>query len=190
MPSTPYHHGSLPAALLDAAEAILARDGPDALTLRGAARAAGVSHAAPAHHFGDLTGLMSELAAIGYGRFAAHLAAAANAAPPDARERMIAMGRAYVAFAREHHNMFRLMFRAERLDRARPALEAASKGAFAVLRDAVNRRGDGAGIDPLAEAIGSWSLVHGFAMLLIDRQLPPSRGWEELLDAVLRTRRG
>ena len=61
---TPYHHGDLREALLKAAERVLERDGLAGLTLRAVAREAGVSHAAPTHHFGDLTGLLSELAAI------------------------------------------------------------------------------------------------------------------------------
>ena len=69
----PYHHGALRDALLQAAERVLERDGLAGLTLRAVAREAGVSHAAPTHHFGDLTGLLSELAAIGYRMF--------NAAP-------------------------------------------------------------------------------------------------------------
>src|SRR5262252_8981675 len=63
---TPYHHGALRDALLQAAERVLERDGLAGLTLRAVAREAGVSHAAPTHHFGDLTGLVSELAAIGF----------------------------------------------------------------------------------------------------------------------------
>ena len=63
---TPYHHGALRDALLAAAERVLERDGLAGLTLRAVAREAGVSHAAPTHHFGDLTGLVSELAAIGF----------------------------------------------------------------------------------------------------------------------------
>ena len=66
---TPYHHGDLHDALLAAAERVLERDGLPGLTLRAVAREAGVSHAAPTHHFGDLTGLLSELAAIGFRRF-------------------------------------------------------------------------------------------------------------------------
>jgi hypothetical protein len=62
----PYHHGALRDALLLAAERVLERDGLAGLTLRAVAREAGVSHAAPTHHFGDLTGLVSELAAIGF----------------------------------------------------------------------------------------------------------------------------
>src|SRR5579875_3424668 len=111
-----YHHGDLRNALLAAAEAILEREGLNGLTLRAVARAGGVSHAAPAHHFGDLTGLLSELAAAGFRRLAERFdaAMAASGAEPDAR--LAAMGRAYVAFARAHPGLFTLMFRSERLD--------------------------------------------------------------------------
>src|SRR5947207_13010795 len=68
-----YHHGDLHDALLKAAETVLERDGVQGLTLRAAAREAGVSHAAPTHHFGDMTGLLSALAAVGFRRFAAAL---------------------------------------------------------------------------------------------------------------------
>src|SRR5437588_11843429 len=73
---TPYHHGALRNALLEAAERVLERDGLAGLTLRAVAREAGVSHAAPTHHFGDLTGLVSELAAIGFRQFNAAMAVA------------------------------------------------------------------------------------------------------------------
>src|SRR5436309_9989055 len=76
--NTPYHHGALHDALLKAAERVLERDGLGGLTLRAVAREAGVSHAAPTHHFGDLTGLLSELAAIGYRMFNAAMVAANN----------------------------------------------------------------------------------------------------------------
>src|SRR5437763_15252056 len=72
----PYHHGALRDALLQAAERVLERDGLGGLTLRAVAREAGVSHAAPTHHFGDLTGLLSELAAIGFRQFNAAMAQA------------------------------------------------------------------------------------------------------------------
>src|SRR5438309_8434092 len=81
---TPYHHGALRDALLQAAERVLERDGLAGLTLRAVAREAGVSHAAPTHHFGDLTGLVSELAAIGFRQFNATMEAAratGNAGP-------------------------------------------------------------------------------------------------------------
>lgn len=172
----PYHHGDLRAALLSHAEAILERDGIQALTLRAAARAAGVSHAAPTNHFGDLTGLLSELAAVGYRRFAAQLSAAMAAAGPDPTARLRAQGRAYVDFARTHPGMFVLMFRSERLDAERPALRDAIATARNVLRSGIADRASGPPPSPMrAAAMGTalWSLVHGFAMLLVDGRLQP-----------------
>src|SRR5450432_4625377 len=92
----PYHHGALRDALLKAAERVLERDGLSGLTLRAVAREAGVSHAAPTHHFGDLTGLLSELAAIGFRQFNAAMAAA-NSAGPSLAEKALARAKAYVA---------------------------------------------------------------------------------------------
>src|ERR1700738_4987494 len=97
----PYHHGALRNALLEAAERVLERDGLSGLTLRAVAREAGVSHAAPTHHFGDLTVLVSDLAAIGFRQFSA---AMAFAGPSGATlpEKGMASARAYVAYAQAH----------------------------------------------------------------------------------------
>lgn len=192
-PPRPYHHGDLRAALLRVAEEILERDGIQALTLRAAARAAGVSHAAPANHFGDLTGLLSDLAAQGYERFGHVLAAAMEAAGADPEARMAAMGTAYVAFARAHPGLFTLMFRSERLDMTRHSLKQAADAARQALRDAVLRRA-GATLTPAqiaARAAAYWSLVHGFAVLLLDGRLDglrnamPDQRPETLLAAML-----
>src|SRR5690242_3920257 len=92
---SPYHHGALRDALLQAAEKVLERDGLPGLTLRAVAREAGVSHAAPTHHFGDLTGLLSELAAIGFRQFNAAMAGSCGAdVPPN--EQSMARAKAYV----------------------------------------------------------------------------------------------
>src|ERR1700749_866010 len=111
---TPYHHGALRDALLQAAERVLERDGLAGLTLRAVAREAGVSHAAPTHHFGDLTGLLSELAAIGFRQFNAAMAAA-GASSTVPLQQAAARARAYVAYAQAHPGMYGLMFRTERL---------------------------------------------------------------------------
>src|SRR6266849_6950093 len=113
---TPYHHGALHDALLEAAERVLERDGLAGLTLRAVAREAGVSHAAPTHHFGDLTGLVSELAAIGFRQFNAAMMAAGAAGGPSLMEKAMARAKAYVAYAQAHPGMYGLMFRTERLD--------------------------------------------------------------------------
>src|ERR1700761_9662742 len=97
----PYHHGALRDALLQAAERVLERDGLQGLTLRAVAREAGGSHAAPTHHFGDLTGLLSELAAIGFRQFNAAMAAAGSSGPA-ALDKALAKAKAYVGYARAH----------------------------------------------------------------------------------------
>jgi AcrR family transcriptional regulator len=183
-----YHHGALREALLQSAEAILDREGVGALTLRAAARAAGVSHAAPAHHFGDLTGLLTALAAAGFARLRARLQAGIDAAGPDADARLIALGRFYVGFARAYPGLFQLMFRSERLDWSSPELVAAGEAAFALLTG--DEPGDRAHAANLVVAMSRWSLVHGLATLLIDGRVVPFAqkarvDTEQLIDRVI-----
>ena len=135
----PYHHGALDQALLTAAEVVLEREGLQGLTLRAVAREAGVSHAAPTHHFGDLTGLLSELAAIGFRRFNAAMAEA-GAIDGTPLQRGMARAKAYVAYARAKPGMYGLMFRTERLDMNRPALREAADASFAGLAGSIAAR--------------------------------------------------
>ncbi|MBL6454843.1 TetR/AcrR family transcriptional regulator [Belnapia sp. T6] len=175
-----YHHGALRPALLDAAETLLEEAGPDGLSLRAIARAAGVSHAAPAHHFGDLRGLLTALATEGFTRFGAALEAAAAGSADPLRD----LGRAYVRFARVHPGLFQLMFRSPLLQGEDAALRAAMAGSFGTLaRIAAAAPPGPAG--RAAHPIGSWCLVHGFAMLLLDGRLPAEPGPDALLEAVL-----
>src|SRR5215468_719799 len=168
-----YHHGDLHDALLKAAETVLERDGVQGLTLRAAAREAGVSHAAPTHHFGDLTGLVSELAAMGFRRFNVAMASACSSTASP-MQRTQARVRAYVAYAQAHPGMYGLMFRTERLDYSRPSLHEAAEASFAGLAGAImaNRQEqitDGAlTLDQAAAIARAWSLVHGFTMLILD----------------------
>jgi len=187
----PYHHGDLRVALLAETERILEADGIGALTLRAAARGVGVSHAAPKNHFGDVAGLLSELAAIGFNRFSERLMRAVITAGREPRERAQALGRAYVAFAKAHPGLFLLMFRGERLDAARPALRDALEGLHEALSAAGSRRA-ALGARPTAEETARWSLVHGFALLLIDGRLAPALGGrpsardaDRLLEAII-----
>ncbi|WP_245615379.1 TetR-like C-terminal domain-containing protein [Muricoccus aerilatus] len=169
------------------------------MTLRATARAVGVSHAAPAGHFGDLTSLLSELAALGYRRFGVALMEAVDAAGGNPRVRMKAMGRAYVGFARKHPGLFALMYRSERLDFARPALRDAIANARGALRAAASARAPAEPLTPLqmaAQSTALWALVHGFAVLLIDGRLsgliaslPEEESADTLLEAVLATAR-
>src|ERR1700729_745916 len=132
---SPYHHGALHDALLEAAERVLEREGLAGLTLRAVAREAGVSHAAPTHHFGDLTGLVSELAAIGFRQFNDTMAAACSPDTPYPGKGM-ARAKASVAYAQAHPGMYGLMFRTERLDYSRPSLHEAAETSFSGLASA------------------------------------------------------
>jgi AcrR family transcriptional regulator len=185
----PYHHGDLRQALLTEAERILEQDGIQALTLRAAARAAGVSHTAPRNHFGDLTGLLSELAAEGHRRHAAALAQAMQAAGPDPRARLKVMGRGYVRFAAEHPGLFTLMFRSEQLDRSRPALRDAIAASRDALFEAVAAHAGAAPAAPVqaARVAAVWSMAHGYAVLMLDGRLRglPGADAASLFEAML-----
>lgn len=198
----PYHHGALHAALLRAAEQVLERDGLSGLTLRAVAREAGVSHAAPAHHFGDLTGLLSELAAIGFRQFNAAMAAADTSGPAPL-DKATARAKGYVAYARAHPGMYGLMFRTERLDMTRPSLHEAASASFAGLAGAIGASrqeqiaAEALSLDQAAAIARAWSLVHGFTTLLLDgrlrdilRRLPEGTDAEMLLEAMLRSTMG
>jgi AcrR family transcriptional regulator len=187
-------------ALLEAAERVLERDGLSGLTLRAVAREAGVSHAAPTHHFRDLTGLVSELAAIGFRQFNAAMAAAGAAAGASPIERAVARAKAYVAYAQAHPGMYGLMFRTERLDMTRPSLHEAASASFAGLAGAIGAsrheqiHEEALSLEQAAAIARAWSLVHGFTMLLLDgrltdilRRLPKGTDAETLLDAMLKS---
>ena len=193
----PYHHGALREALLLAAERVLERDGLAGLTLRVVAREAGVSHAAPTHHFGDLTGLVSELAAIGFRQFDAAMVAARNSETHPLMKGL-ANAKAYVAYALAHPGMYGIMFRTERLDYSRPSLHEAAESSFAGLAKAIGAMrqeqisGDTLTLDQAAAIARAWSMVHGFTMLLLDgrladilERLPKGTTSEQLLEAML-----
>jgi AcrR family transcriptional regulator len=196
---TPYHHGDLREALLQAAERVLERDGLAGLTLRAVAREAGVSHAAPTHHFGDLTGLISELAAIGFRMFNAAMNAAGESETLPMMKGL-ASAKAYVAYAQAHPGMYAVMFRSARLDYSRPSLHEASDAAFAGLTRGVGMSRQehiseqSLSLDQAAAIARAWSLVHGFTTLLLDgrlsdilSKLPEGTSADKLLDAMLRS---
>lgn len=160
-----YHHGGLRQAVLDAALDVIAAEGPGALSLRDLARRAGVSHAAPAHHFKDRTGLLTALATEGYGLLAEALAAA-----PELRER----GVRYVRFAIGHPAHFQVMFQPDLLRADDPDLLAAKERASAELRAGVAELTDVP--DARTAGIAAWSLAHGFATLLLTHNVTAALG--------------
>jgi AcrR family transcriptional regulator len=165
----PYHHGDLRRAILAAAIEAIQRDGVDSLSLRALARYAGVSHAAPAHHFGDRAGLLTALAAHGFELLADQLG--------EAFERtgsFLEVGVAYVRFAVDHPAHFAVMYRPELLHDDDPALAAARHRAGDVLYGRVGSAAPGA--EALQAGVAAWSLVHGLATLYLGGNLPPALG--------------
>ncbi len=163
-----YHHGDLRAALIAAALEIIEEVGPDVFSLRAAARRAGVSPAAPAHHFRDTRGLLTAIATIGFVEFGDALAAATG---PDRRSTIAAQCHAYLRFALSRPGLFRLMWRKEALDIDDPEHIAAARRAFAI-SDRVVRGDEAVMVSPsdpaLSSTIACWSMVHGFVALVID----------------------
>ena len=172
--SDQYHHGQLRRALLDTALELATSRGVHGFTLRELARQAGVSHAAPYHHFADKAALMAALALEIFEAFGAALRQAWDMAPGAPPDRLMAVGAAYVRFAVENPAAFRLMFRPELHESTAPdhaALEVAGEAAFHVLLDGIAACQEEGSIppgDPQLIALTAWSTVHGLATLLLD----------------------
>ena len=151
------------------------------------------------HHFGDLSGLLSELAAIGFQQFNAAMAVAGAADGPP-MDKAVARAKAYVGYAQAHPGMYGLMFRAERLDMKRPSLHEAANASFAGLAGAIGASRheqiseEALSVDQAAAIVRAWSLLHGFTMLLLDdrlsdvlRRIPKGTDVETLLEAMLKS---
>jgi AcrR family transcriptional regulator len=167
----PHHHGNLRETLINAGLTLLHKNGPDGLSIRKVAALAGVSHAAPAHHFASLTDLRTAVIATGYRTFAdtmlheiARVEKGQVAAPP--RARILAAYRGYTAFASDSPALFQMMFGGAERNGNDPDLNAAAGAAMDVLRDIcapIIRGPGGAETNELM----IWSLVHGFASLAL-----------------------
>ncbi len=161
----PYHQGNLREALILAGMDLLTEGGVAGLTLRRAAARAGVSHAAPAHHFNGLPGLLTAIASRAFQHFSAAMDAARDAAGPDPFARLNGICSGYLNFAQDHAGFFHLMFVSAEVDRADPDLRQASSTAYLILRGAcLPFAARGATEDEPLE-VGVWSLVHGYALL-------------------------
>lgn len=166
-----YHHGNLRQALIEAALRLITERGPGGFTFADAARAAGVSAAAPYRHFRDRTALVAEVARLGFEAFAADLTAAWKDGRPDPVTAIEACGRAYLAFARREPASYAAMFQPGFALEEEPGLLTASERAFGVLRRAADAACATmpAGQRPpaLMVALHLWSMSHGIASLFV-----------------------
>jgi len=173
-----YHHGDLKNALLDAATRLIDTKGVAGLSLRGVAREAGVSQAAPYHHFKDKEALVAELCKQAFGELGTRMAAAlegccGGAEPADQLEALDAVGRTYLAFSRERRAWFAIMWGGDIEDKeAYPELVATARCTFEMLVGVIVRgqeQGDIRPGNPVELAVSSWAAVHGAARLIVDK---------------------
>ena len=186
-----YHHGALREALIEASEAVLAERGLAGFSLREVARRSGVSPAAPAHHFGDASGLLRAVATLAFDGLTAALEAGNARGGDDPVARLREQGVGYVGFALRYPGRFGLMFSTSL--HKDEALERSAQGAFMTLEQAVR---DLYGVSPETPLtlgrwnalLSIWSVVHGFAHLALAGQFDtftPPGGREAMLRETL-----
>lgn len=183
-----YHHGDLRNALIAAGQQLLAEEGVAGLDLRKVARRAGVSHAAPYRHFADKQALLAAVAEEGFRSLTTNVVAARDSAESP-RAQLLAMARAYVHFALAAPAYMHAMFSSDSGDRTPyPTLYTTSKEAFFALSSVIER-GQASGElvpgDPTQLTLVTWSLMHGFAMLLVEGQIPGALEDAAMIEATI-----
>ena len=186
-----YHHGNLKEVLLEAARKLIEQHGPVGFSLTEAARLAGVSPAAPYRHFRDRDALLAEVARIGFDRFAARLDAAWNNGVPTPLAAFDALGRAYLAFAREEPASYAVMFEAglaaedaARMPGATQSFDVLQKAAAALCRGLPEKERPPVRL----MSLHIWAISHGVATLFAQggeqaKAVPMSA--EEILESAM-----
>lgn len=187
-----YHHGNLREALVNAALDLISKKGPAGFTFADAARAAGVSPAAPYRHFRDRDALMADVAKRGFEQFAEASQRAWNDGKPNPRAAFERLGRAYLEFARKEPALFSAMFESGLSMSAYPEVREAGDRAFGVLREACEELSKSLPADrrppALMMALHIWSLSHGIAALFgrgDEARRPIPMAPEDLLEAAV-----
>ncbi|MFU8947819.1 TetR/AcrR family transcriptional regulator [Mycetocola zhadangensis] len=171
MSERPYHHGDLRKAVIDAAIEVISDVGPAGVSLRNLARQIGVSHAAPAHHFGDKEGLFTAVATEGY----TLLGDALNRVEPATD--LVELCVAYVRFAVQHEAYFEVMFRPDLFHNDDPSLvKARNRSRSALFRGVASLPPERRGGDTILTNVSAWAFVHGFATLWLQGALPKEMG--------------
>lgn len=191
-----YHHGDLANAILRAVEEIVEEKGPAGVSLREAARRAGVTHSAPAHHFGDKDGMIEAFCVEGFNMLAETLMETFLAVSEEPmRDQLSAMGKAYLRFAGEHPAHYEIMMGPllhDQKESEEPTrLSEAAERSFLPLALLVNRLGEQGAIDPEQGRYAAtmlWGMCHGVADLWLGGILPhfyEDHSYEQLVDALI-----
>lgn len=168
-----YHHGDLRKALVDAAAALAAEQGSDAVSLRDVARRAGVSHAAPYHHFNSKAELLHAVALEGFRLMDVEMHAAMvrhhKGSPYD---RLAALGQAYIRFAARHPHYFKAMYRGVMPNKKFPDPDDHGhknfNGLVRAVQDCLGETGK-PGRKTMDKVLTAWAIVHGMATLWVER---------------------
>ena len=174
-PEGQQHHGNLKEALVIAGLQILKEEGLLGLSLRKCAARAGVSHAAPAHHFKGVSALKSAIAAKAYGIFEDLMKQGIAEAGPAPSEKIQGMCRGYLRFASEHEALFNLIFVHRDTLPEDEERERAAVSARQVLIDVCTALSPEAHRLNVTE-VAVWSLVHGYAKLIEIGRVEPGSG--------------
>lgn len=167
-----YHHGDLRTALIDAALHLLATEGAEGLSLRGVARATGVTQAAPYSHFTNKEELLAAVAEAGHRKLALRMVEAATG-QPDTQARLEKLMGAYIGFAAENKPLFSLMFSGEiAAMKNYPTLAMTAGKSYALFSSALAKHG---GAETAVLAVAAWSLCHGLTTLIIDGKIDPAK---------------
>ena len=171
-----YHHGDLRAALIRAADEIIAEGGIEVFSLRAAAQRAGVSPAAPAHHFGSAKGLLTEVALLAFERVGRYIEEAGHS--DDVVADMRALGLAFVTFAVDHPGHFRLMFRNDLVNRSDPrypemSIKPGMRLALAIAAYHGKSEIDLNRFEDAADTFCALSTLHGLAHLILAEKTAP-----------------
>ncbi len=187
-----YHHGNLREALIAAALDLIAQKGPAGFTFAEAARAAGVSPAAPYRHYRDRDALMADVAGRGFDLFEQKLRAAWGEGKPNPLTAFERVGRAYLAFAHSEPAYYSAMFESGLPFTTFPELKQAGERAFEILRGAcaaiIETMPPSKRPPVMMVALHIWSLSHGIASLFArgdDARRPIPMSAEDLLDAAV-----
>lgn len=170
------------ASILQASISLMNEGGLGALSMREVARRAGVSHQAPYHYFTDREAILAELAGDGFDRLYDYMVSAIGLARNTRAEKNRALGEAYIRFALNNPEVFRLMFRVEMCDLTRyPDAKAKADKCFQLVADTLGANVGAASTTDktspdLVPVIAAWSAAHGLATLMLEGKLGDAFG--------------
>lgn len=184
-----YHHGNLRETLINSALALLQEGSVQQLSMRALARKAGVSQTAPYRHFEDKDALIAVLKTEGFQRLTEKMEQV-KGADTDPLKRFVNLGVAYIEFARQNPAYFKLMFEhllndPDKYSEMQRAMESSHQCLADVVVDCLAQPGARA-IDPMVAEVGAWSLVHGYATLLLNGPLSNKLACEDIRDDMAR----